>query len=168
MRSSMALAIVGLAPFWLLAGNMLSFDDASRVVWFVLGTIAATPLALIGLAQGSPWMVATSLAILLAIGFPLTIGATLFVAAFPAILVAVAARIDGLAPTPPTIGVAIATAGAVLLLLTMGLLYGGDIPPLVFLVGLAYPAQLAIAAAVCAWPRRRAGTAKRDAPHRAA
>lgn len=166
MRVAGLVAIIGIAPYVLLAGNMLRFDDPVRLLWFPIGTTIALALAVWGFARPNAWLVATSIAILLAIGFPLTISATLFIAAIPAI-VAAAARSAGLAPTLPTVGVGIAAAAGALAILLLAVTSGRIVTAAVVLVGLAYPAQLAACAALCLWPTRGAGTPKWTSRHRA-
>lgn len=135
-----------------------------RIAWLPVGTITALTLASYGFEKGRQFPTAIALAVLLAIGFPLTISATVVIAVAPAIVVAAAARRAGLAPTPATVGVGTATLAATLLLVG-GVIVAFDprISAVAWLVGATYPLQLIIVAALCMWPKRRAKRKSADA-----
>lgn len=124
------------------------------MAWLPLGTIAAIGLAYVGLEHARPLVAASAVARSLAIGFPLTIGATVFVAALPALVLAIAMRRAGLAPTGPSLGVGlVAAAGALWLLLVNVVPSLAAYDPAFLVVAFLYPAQLVGVAIACLWPR---------------
>lgn len=135
-----------------------------RTAWFPIGTIAALPLTVYGFEKGRQFPTAIALAILLAIGFPHTISATVIIAVAPAIVVATAARHAGLAPKPATVGVGIATLAATIMLIGNAIVsVDPRMSPIAWLVGATYPLQLIVVAALCLWPKRRATRTTADA-----
>jgi hypothetical protein len=115
------------------------------------GALAGLALGVVGLRRRASVPMGLAIGVLLVFGFPLTLGSTVFVAAVPALLAALAARHAGMARRGGVLGAGVFAAGLALFFLASVAVSYDDLAaqPVAGVVALLFATEVGAVAAAC-------------------